>query len=76
MHAGPFPAGSRCRTVRDMDVEHGDAAESEPVPAGAPAGSDRLDDDAEALEDPVHSGDARHQHERHERHEPDEPSAR
>ena len=27
---------------------------------------DHLDEDAEALEDPVHSGDARHQHERHE----------
>ena len=25
-----------------------------------------LDEDAEALEDPVHSGDARHQHELHE----------
>ena len=33
-----------------------------------------LDEDAEALEDPVHAGDARHQHERHEheRHEPPE----
>jgi hypothetical protein len=59
-----------------MDVEHGDAEAPEAVPAGAPAGCDRLDDDAEALEDPVHAGDARHQHERHERHERDEPSAR
>jgi hypothetical protein len=65
--------GRGCRTVPDMDVEHGDPDMSEAVPAGAPVGSDRLDDDAEALEDPVHAGDARHQHERHER---DEPAAR
>ena len=56
-----------------MDVEHGDEKAPEAVPAGATAGCDRLDDDAEALEDPVHAGDARHQHERHER---DEPAAR
>jgi hypothetical protein len=54
-----------------MDVEHGDEEAPEAVPGGAaPAGCDRLDDDAEALEDPVHAGDARHQHERHERDEP------
>jgi hypothetical protein len=53
-----------------MDGEHGDPGGSAPVPAGTPAGADRLDDDAEALEDPVHAGDARHQHERHERDEP------
>lgn len=40
-----------------------------PDRAGAPAGCDRLDDDAEAMEDPVHSGDARHQHEHHQRDE-------
>jgi hypothetical protein len=56
-----------------MDVEHGDPDRPEPAATGAPAGCDRLDDDAEAVEDPVHSGDARHQHERHER---DEPTAR
>ncbi len=32
----------------------------------APAGSDHLDADAEAQEDPVHAGDARHQQEQHE----------
>jgi hypothetical protein len=32
-----------------------------------PGRSDHLDEDAEAMEDPVHAGDARHQHERHER---------
>jgi hypothetical protein len=55
-----------------MDVEHDDPYRAEPVPTGAPVGADRLDDDAEALEDPVHAGDARHQHERHERDEPAE----
>jgi hypothetical protein len=70
--SGPFPASPCCRTVRDMDVEHGEPYRSEPVPTGAPVGADRLDDDAEALEDPVHAGDARHQHERHERDEPAE----
>lgn len=33
---------------------------------GAAPECDHLDEDAEALEDPVHAGDARHQHERHE----------
>ncbi len=56
-----------------MGDERGEHEAAEAVPAGAPAGCDRLDDDAEALEDPVHAGDARHQHERHER---DEPAAR
>ena len=71
MPVEPFPVGAGCRTVRDMDVEQGDPDASEALPAGAaPVGSDRLDDDAEALEDPVHAGDARHQHERHERDEP------
>lgn len=40
---------------------------------GLPSGrSDHLDEDAEAMEDPVHAGDARHQHERHERERSDE----
>ena len=38
----------------------------DPAPAGAPTGGDRLDGDAEAMEDPVHAGDARHQREQHE----------
>jgi hypothetical protein len=53
-----------------MDAEHVDPGAPAAGPAGAPVGCDRLDDDAEALEDPVHAGDARHQHERHERDEP------
>jgi hypothetical protein len=56
-----------------MDVERDDPEATAARPAGAPMGCDRLDDDAEALEDPVHAGDARHQHEQHER---DEPAAR
>jgi len=42
-----------------MTGERGD----ETVPAGEAAA--HLDEDAEAIEDPVHSGDARHQHEVH-----------
>jgi hypothetical protein len=34
-----------------------------PVPSAAA----HLDEDPEAMEDPVHSGDARHQHEQHEK---------
>lgn len=34
-----------------------------------PPDAAHLDEDPEALEDPVHSGDARHQHELHELHE-------
>lgn len=52
-----------------MDAEAGGQEAPADVPAGAPAGCDHLDDDAEALEDPVHSGDARHQHEQHEQAE-------
>jgi hypothetical protein len=37
--------------------------QARPVPTGAA----HLDEDPEALEDPVHSGDARHQHELHEK---------
>lgn len=39
-------------------------------PAGERTGrgdAAHLDEDAEALEDPVHAGEARHQHEQHER---------
>lgn len=67
MSVTPFPPGPGRRSVRGMDVEATGRDAPEPVPAGAPAGSDRLDDDAEAVEDPVHTGDARHQHEHHER---------
>ncbi len=37
---------------------------ADPRPGG-PLDSDHLDEDPEALEDPVHSGDARHQHDLH-----------
>ena len=37
---------------------------AEPPPEQSPDAA-HLDEDAEALEDPVHAGDARHQHERH-----------
>ena len=40
-------------------------APSRPVPDAG-----HLDEDPEAIEDPVHAGDARHQHEHHE-HEHD-----
>jgi hypothetical protein len=39
----------------------------DPVPGASSSepASSHLDDDPEALEDPVHRGDARHQHEAH-----------
>ena len=40
-----------------------------PDGAATPARAAHLDDDAEALEDPVHCGDALHQHELHRRHD-------
>jgi hypothetical protein len=44
------------RIVHDMTSEqHG------------PPDAAHLDDDAEALEDPVHCGDAKHQHDLHDR---------
>ena len=45
----------------------GEAGTGKPLPDGA-----HLDEDAEAMEDPVHSGDAIHQH---EQHHPSGPSA-
>jgi hypothetical protein len=58
-----------------MTTEQG----AEPSPARSATGTGKplpdaahLDEDAEALEDPVHSGDAIHQHEQH--HQP-KPSA-
>ena len=43
-------------------------SERRPATEPAPAGTDaaHLDEDAEALEDPVHCGDAKHQHDLHE----------
>jgi hypothetical protein len=50
------------RIVHGMTSERGDKPRSAaPAPDGA-----HLDDDAEALEDPVHCGDAKHQHDLHE----------
>ena len=48
-----------------------DEPEQDQDPGRTPASPDaaHLDEDAEALEDPVHSGDARHQQEHH-RHQP------
>ena len=40
-------------------------ADAGPSRTGLPDAG-HLDEDAEALEDPVHAGDARHQHELHE----------
>ncbi len=59
------------RIVHGMTSERGDergsADSSRAVPPGAaPSDAAHLDEDAEALEDPVHCGDAKHQHDVHE----------
>jgi hypothetical protein len=55
-----------------MTVERGDA----PADASAAQMPDcgHLDDDPEALEDPVHRGDAQHQHELHEHDSREDPA--
>jgi hypothetical protein len=45
-----------------MTSERSSADSEQPVPPDA----GHLDEDAEALEDPVHCGDAKHQHDLHE----------
>jgi hypothetical protein len=50
----------------------GDRAPDRGSPAPA---SSHLDEDPEALEDPVHRGDAKHQHELHHRQEHDRQQA-
>ena len=55
-------------------VRTGYAGTVESFPAASPVSyrsnmTVHLDDDAEALEDPVHCGDALHQHELHRRHD-------
>ena len=45
--------------------EQAETRPEKPLPDAA-----HLDEDAEALEDPVHSGDAIHQHEQHEQQRP------
>jgi hypothetical protein len=58
----------------------GDERPAEHTSRRPPGDAGHLDEDAEALEDPVHSGEARHQHELHDheqaegrRDEDDEP---
>jgi hypothetical protein len=48
--------------VHHMSSERPSADTSQTVPPDA----GHLDEDAEALEDPVHCGDAKHQHDLHE----------
>ena len=52
------PGPGRPRDPDQLDSDHSDSDHSD---------SDHLDEDPEALEDPVHSGDARHQHDLHHR---------
>lgn len=57
-----------------MTVENGEdeirpgAGTERPNPSPSDAG--HLDEDAEALEDPVHAGDAIHQHDLHQQRRP------
>jgi hypothetical protein len=61
------------RIVPGMTIERGDERRSadpmpaDPMPARHATDAAHLDEDAEALEDPVHCGDAKHQHELHEK---------
>jgi hypothetical protein len=55
----------RARIVPGMTTERGDERRSAD-PMHATDGA-HLDEDAEALEDPVHCGDAKHQHDVHEK---------
>lgn len=57
-----------------MTVEPGDAAADAPVAEMPDCG--HLDQDPEALEDPVHRGDAQHQHELHEHDSHEDPADR
>lgn len=66
-----MPIGGRvaplARIVHDMTGEQGDERYSEDSPHPALPDAAHLDEDAEALEDPVHCGDAKHQHDLHEK---------
>jgi hypothetical protein len=53
------------RIVPDMTTERGDERRSADSARATDAA--HLDEDAEALEDPVHCGDAKHQHDLHDR---------
>jgi len=55
-----------------MSTVGGPESTLEPESRAPDAG--HLDDDAECLEDPVHCGDARHQHDRHAGDEAAQPS--
>ena len=58
----------RTRIVRGMTTERGDERRSaDPMHAGHATDAGHLDEDAEALEDPVHCGDAKHQHDLHDK---------
>ena len=50
-----------------MTVEQDEPSVPAPAAVAAPPDCQHLDEDAEALEDPVHSGDARHQRDLHAR---------
>jgi hypothetical protein len=54
------------RIVHAMTSERGDERPSDGLAHAAPHDAAHLDEDAEALEDPVHCGDARHQHDKHQ----------
>jgi len=54
------------RIVQDMTSERGDELPSADSAQAVPHDAAHLDEDAEALEDPVHCGDAKHQHDLHE----------
>ena len=67
---------SPARMVHGMTSERGDGRRldgSAPAPARDAA---HLDEDAEALEDPVHRGDAKHQHDQHESRKGGDPAQR
>jgi hypothetical protein len=49
-----------------MTTERGDERPSDGSSHAAAPDAAHLDEDAEALEDPVHCGDAKHQHDLHE----------
>jgi hypothetical protein len=55
-----FPAGDRPAYRRAMTTQ-GEQQQPQPQPDAG-----HLDEDVEALEDPVHCGDAKHQHDLHE----------
>ena len=49
-----------------MTSERGDERPSDAPAHAVPPDAAHLDEDAEALEDPVHCGDAKHQHDKHQ----------